>query len=120
MLLHLPIVLAVASLPLTPVADHVPNFSITRECGLEGGTKVNQNHCKDDEKQALQQVHKEWPQFTTKDRQRCVQETTMDGTGSYVEYLTCLEMARDVRNAQGGQGGNLNSETIGSAAKSRK
>ncbi len=117
MLLHLPIVLAVAGLPLTPVADHVPNFSITRECGLEGGTQANQNHCKDDEKQALQQVNKEWPQFTTKDRQRCLEETTMDGTGSYVEYLTCLEMARDTRNAQGG---NANSTTVGSAPKPRK
>jgi|SRR6185312_3968590 hypothetical protein len=117
MLLYLPIVLAVAGLPLTPVANHVPNFSITRECGLEGGTQANQNHCKNDEKQALQQVHKEWPQFTTKDRQRCLQETTMDGTGSYVEYLTCLEMARDTRNAQGD---NANSETVGSAPRSRR
>lgn len=116
MLVHLPIVL-LAGLSLTPVADNVPNFSITRECGLEGGSQANQNHCTGVEKQALQQLRKEWPQFTSNDRQRCQQVTTMDGTGSYVEYLTCLEMARDTRNAQGESG---NSQTVGNARKSRK
>ncbi|WP_407176087.1 hypothetical protein [Bradyrhizobium sp. STM 3562] len=113
MLMHLPIVILTA-LPVSPVADNVPKFDIARECSLEGGTGANQDHCKDDENQALQQVHKQWSQFTAGDRQRCLSETTMDGTGSYVEYLTCLEMARDARNAQGESG---NSQTVG---KSRK
>ena len=115
MLMHLPIVI-LAGLPLAPVADNVPSFSIARECELEGGTGANQDHCKDDEKQALQQLHKEWPQFIADDRQHCLNETTMDGTGSYVEYLTCLEMARDVRTAAGI--GNQNSQTEGRARSS--
>ena len=31
------------------------------------------------------------------DKASCVRETSMDGTPSYVELLTCLEMARDVK-----------------------
>jgi hypothetical protein len=117
MLMHLPIVIAMA-LPLTPATYSTPKFDITRECSLEGGTVVNQGYCKQTEKQALQQLHKEWPQFTNDSRQRCLSLTAMDGTASYVEYLTCLEMARDVRNSE--TGSNQASQTEGRAHNGRK
>ena len=112
MLVHLPIVILMG-LPTTPVADDMPKFDITRECKDEGGPDSTQSHCVDEEKQALQQLHQSWPQFSGIDRRRCTEETTMGGSGSYVEFLTCLEMARDTRNPQ--QGGQ-SSQTTGSAA----
>jgi hypothetical protein len=96
MLIHLPIVILTSLHPL-PVADAVPKFDIVRECQSEGGDKEMRNRCVDDETQAHGQLQTEWTQFTPSARSQCIQETSMDGTPSYVEFLTCLEMERDVR-----------------------
>jgi hypothetical protein len=96
MFLHLPIVI-LASLHPTLVADTVPKFDITRECQSEGGTKSTQQTCVGDENQARRQLESEWAQFGASDRAECYEETNTDGSPSYVEFLTCLEMARDVK-----------------------
>jgi hypothetical protein len=96
MLLHLPIII-VASLQPTAVADAVPKFDIARECQSEGDTKEMQDQCAADERQARDQLQKEWTQFGASDKAECYRETNTDGTPSYVEFLTCLEMARDVK-----------------------
>ncbi len=99
MLAHLPIIILTALHPI-PVADAVPKFDIARECQFEGGTKEMQQRCAADENQARNQLQTEWAQFAPGARAQCYEETNTDGTPSYVEYLTCLEMERDVRNAQ--------------------
>ncbi len=98
MLLHLPIAITLA-LPLSPVADSVPKFDMMRQCRSEGGSQAVIDKCVEDEKDALQQTQTLWTQSGAKDRTTCTQETAFDGTGSYVELLTCLEMTRDARNA---------------------
>jgi hypothetical protein len=99
MLAHLPIII-LTSLHLTPVADSVPKFEIARECQFEGGTKEMRERCVTDESQARDQLQTEWAQFTADAKAQCYEETNTDSTPSYVEFLTCLEMARDVKNAQ--------------------
>jgi hypothetical protein len=96
MLLHLPIVI-LTSLHPTLVADTVPKFDITRECESEGGPQSTQQTCVNDENQARRQLESEWAQFGARDRAGCYEETNTDGSPSYVEFLTCLEMARDVK-----------------------
>jgi hypothetical protein len=96
MLIHLPIII-LTSLHPTAMADAVPKFEIARECQGEGGTKEMQQRCADDEAQARDQLQTEWIQFTPGAKSQCLQETSMDGTPSYVEFLTCLEMERDAR-----------------------
>jgi hypothetical protein len=96
MLIHLPIII-LTSLQPTAIADAVPKFDITRECQNEGGTQETQKRCAEDETQARNQLQTEWTQFTPGARTQCIQETSIDGTPSYVEFLTCLEMERDVR-----------------------
>jgi hypothetical protein len=96
MLAHLPIVI-LASFPLTTVADGVPKFDIARECRAEGGTKAILERCATDEAQARDQLQPQWLQFNFHDKTGCLAETNADGTPSYVELLTCLEMARDVK-----------------------
>jgi hypothetical protein len=98
MLVQLPIII-LASLHPIPVANEVPKFDIARECQAEGGTKDMQERCATDEKQALDQLQKEWATFAPSDRTQCYGETAVDGTPSYVEFLTCLEMARDVKRS---------------------
>lgn len=96
MLLHLPIVL-LASMPLTPVADNVPEFDIARECRSEGGSQAVLERCTAQEAETRTQLQTQWIQFSPDDRSVCLKETSMDGSPSYVEFLTCLEMARDVK-----------------------
>jgi hypothetical protein len=95
MLIHLPIII-LASLQPTAIADAVPKFDIARECKDEGGTEEMLKKCADDETQARNQLQTEWIQFSASAKTRCNQQTSMDGTPSYVEFLTCLEMERDV------------------------
>jgi hypothetical protein len=98
MLIHLPIVM-VALLPLTPVADNVPKFDIARECASEGGSAAMQASCTADEAQARDQLGPLWAQSAAADRGVCVRETSTDGSPSYVELLTCLEMSRDAKKS---------------------
>lgn len=97
MLLHLPIVV-LASLPVTPISDGVPKFDIARECHSEGGPQVALDKCAQDEATARQQLQVEWVQFAANDKLTCTHATNADGTGSYVELLICLEMARDAKH----------------------
>jgi len=94
MLIHLPIVVFMS---LTPVADNVPAFDIARECRSEGGTQAVQQKCTADEAEARDQIQQLWSQSSAVDKTQCVRATSSDGSPSYVELLTCLEMARDVK-----------------------
>ena len=96
MLMHLPIVI-LASLPLTPIADNVPKFDIARDCRSEGGSQAVLDKCAADEADARAQLQPQWNQFSAVDKAVCIQNTSTDGTPSYVELLTCLEMARDAK-----------------------
>jgi hypothetical protein len=98
MLIHLPIVI-LASLPFVPVADSVPKFDIARECEAEGDTQSLRKKCADDEAEARDQVQSEWAQFNGPDKANCISESSIGDAPSYVELLTCLEMARDVRKS---------------------
>jgi hypothetical protein len=96
MLIHLPIVILTTLHP-TPVADTAPEFDIARECQAEGGSKPVQERCVADEKQAREQLRQEWLQFSPRAKTQCNGETSVDGSPSYVELLTCLEMERDAK-----------------------
>ena len=98
MLIHLPIVI-LASLPFTQISDSVPKFDIARECRSEGGPKAVLEKCVADEAAARDQLQPQWIQFSPHDKAVCMSETSTDGTPSYVELLTCLEMARDVKKS---------------------
>jgi hypothetical protein len=94
MLLHLPIAI-LATLSPIHVSDTVPTFDIVRECRYEGGSAANVERCSQDETAALGQLKTEWLQFVGADKRSCVETTQIGGFASYVELLTCLEMARD-------------------------
>ena len=53
--------------------------------------------CAEDEAAARDQIQPLWIQSSAADKATYVGETSMDGTPSYVELLTCLEMARNVK-----------------------
>jgi hypothetical protein len=96
MLIHLPIIILTSLHPIA-VTDAVPQFDIARECQAEGGTKQMEQRCTADEIQARNRLQAEWIQFSPRAKLQCNEETGTDGTSSYVELLTCLEMERDVK-----------------------
>jgi hypothetical protein len=94
--------------PLTPVADSVPNLNVDQVCqgiAVQGGSSFHdpsipkqKQDCIDSEREVRQELVKQWSKFSAADRRDCVNESTMGGESSYTELLTCLEMARDVRD----------------------
>ena len=69
--------------------------------GGEGRTGPNDEQiCIESENKARDQIIKGWSTFQASDREGCIQ--TRVYLPSYVEWLTCLEMERDVRKMQVG------------------
>ena len=98
MLLHLPIAIMATLSPIA-VSDSVPQFDIVRECRFEGGPVGSFDRCAQDEAAALSELKANWAKFGGVDQKTCMAATTNGGFVSYVELLTCLEMARDVVSA---------------------
>ena len=89
--------LFVASQLLITVADPVPQLNVRTSCSAAnrgGGATQDMNNCLQEEQQARVQLVKDWSQYAAADRSGCVQLSTMGGSPSYVELLTCLEMAK--------------------------
>jgi hypothetical protein len=98
MLLHLPLAILTMLSPIA-VSDTVPKFNIVRECSFEGGSAADFARCSRDEAAAFRQLHEAWSLYVAADRKACTAETTIGGAASYVELLTCLEMAGYGKNA---------------------
>jgi hypothetical protein len=66
---------------------------------LSGGTGLNDKEiCLDSEKKARQQIIDNLANYPAADRERCIQPS--DYLPSYVEWFTCFEMNRVVRQAR--------------------
>jgi len=88
-----------ASLLFVTIANSVPKFDVARSCTYEGGSKDVVAKCVEDEVAARNELRPLWIQSFAADRASCVRETSLDGSPSYVELLTCLEMARDIKKS---------------------
>jgi hypothetical protein len=87
----------VASHFVVTVEDRVPTLNIDSVCKAKS-VQPDAGRCVADEQRARDTLTKEWAQFTGAERTRCLSTATTSGLSSYVELLTCLEIARDVRN----------------------
>ena len=93
---------------LMPVADSVPALNVDQVCtgiAQQGGVSFHdtdiseeKKNCLDSEQAIRDELSKEWSSFAPADKVACTNESRMGGDSSYTELLTCLEMARDVRN----------------------
>jgi hypothetical protein len=85
-------------------ADAVPNFNVEPSCRAAAVQAASPNYvsvCRNTEQKARNEMQQQWPQLNAADKAQCVTAATVGGTPSYTELLTCLEMARDVRQARG-------------------
>ena len=97
--------LLLSQLVLWPARADVPTVDIENTYGvaatamvqLMGGSSVDGDRdiCLGSERGARATLVKDWGSYPAQDRERCVQ--TRVYLPSYVEWLTCLEMERDVR-----------------------
>jgi hypothetical protein len=86
----------------------VPTIDVRETCRAAAGVMVNltsgtssQNDvdiCLESENKAQQQMIKDWSTFESSDRAGCIQPTVY--LPSYVEWLTCFEMNKVVRQAR--------------------
>jgi hypothetical protein len=111
MLLHLPIAI-LATLSPVAVSDTVPKFDIASECRFEGGSIVELDRCSEDEGAALRELQRAWAQFARADKRNCIASAAIGGFASYVELLTCLEMARDAKNGDSNPSGPQTTEAM--------
>lgn len=107
---------AVAALAVshTPAlaANDLPQFDVKPSCNsaTKAANDLNQagdnlrpgdrsaDNCVQDEMKAKSSLSDQWDQFKIAERQRCTRLATLGGLPSYVELLTCLEMARQAAN----------------------
>jgi hypothetical protein len=88
----------------TSSAGSAPTVDIKRTCQAAqktitdifgNDTAITVDGCLRQEQEAADHLAKNWATYPSEDRQRCVNRTGY--MPSYVEWLTCFEMARDVR-----------------------
>ena len=81
------------------VADELPNINVEASCKAVEGFGLAITHalesCVQDENAAKAELGQKWTTYPPAVRSRCVAET-MVGDPSYVDVLTCLQMAQDV------------------------
>jgi hypothetical protein len=91
-----------------PARAQVPTIDIQATCQAAagvmtnlalGGTGTNEVQiCLDSENKAREQLVKDWSTFRDSDREGCIQ--TRVYLPSYIEWLTCFEMNKIVREAR--------------------
>lgn len=79
-----------------PVADGPPRFNIDATCeaaAKAGGGDRTAVACRDDERKAQTSLEAKWESYRPASRNECVESTRLVGSPSYVQVLTCLEIA---------------------------
>ena len=84
------------------LADDVPTYDVRSTCRAEthddpgAGTAAT---CLADEQKARETLVAQWAQFTAESKRSCAQlEGVTAGLRSYVELLTCLQIAKDAKS----------------------
>ena len=85
-------------------ADVVPAFDIERGCRVDnaqasdlstGLNETLETMCRGRAALARAQLRIHWARFRAADKMECIGEADIGGTPSYVDLLTCLQLAKD-------------------------
>jgi hypothetical protein len=89
----------ILSAPVLLAADDVPRLNYESNCRaaqpLSAEDKTPYQNCVNDETRARSQLERQWGEFPAAAKGRCTQESTLGGSPSYVELLTCLQLAKE-------------------------
>lgn len=78
---------------LVPVADGPPRFDIEASCRGVASAGGTPSTCRDEERRAQASLEAKWASFRPGNRNECLEAAKLVGTPSYVQLLTCLEIA---------------------------
>jgi hypothetical protein len=102
-------IVAAFALGMGAAQAQTPQIDIQNTCQLAaaamvqlmGGSTSQRDYeiCFTSEEKARDQITKDWSTYAAADRTQCLQPQVY--LPSYIEWLTCLEMARDVRKLKG-------------------
>ena len=87
------------------VADDVPRLPVEATCRASVEADKNMalpesfENCMRDENTAREQLGPIWAKSSSSVRDSCEKEAVVAGNASYVDLLTCLEMASEVSNS---------------------
>jgi hypothetical protein len=80
------------------IASGPPNFDIARTCrGATGEIGRTPKTCLYDEESARSELAKGWSGYPPAERTRCSELASLPEFESYVELITCLELAAQVK-----------------------
>ena len=93
-----------------PVSDRVPQLNVEATCKATVATDKamgldlpqSLDDCMRDENAAQQQLNTSWLASPAELRNRCEGEATAGGTDSYVDLLTCMQMANWANSSPSG------------------
>jgi hypothetical protein len=95
----LPIVLTASHLVLA--ADSMPKFDVERTCQPAAVAAVLPGRdlaaCQRDERDARGKLEQDWARYNAAQKRQCAGFVALDRAPSYVELLTCLEMAKQAQ-----------------------
>jgi hypothetical protein len=93
-------IMALGTVLTVAASSPVPTFD-TRPTCADAATEISVTRtveiCQQSEQQARDTLAAQWSSFSRADEASCAAETRIGGFPSYVQLLTCLEMARDAR-----------------------
>ena len=85
-------------------ADTVPKFSVERTCRPAAVASIlpgrDASACQRDESDARTKLEQDWTQYSAAQRAQCAGFAALDRAPSYVELLTCLEMAKQAKSCR--------------------
>lgn len=86
---------------LVLAADRLPAFDTNASChaaaAVSAAINRNEDVCKKDEQDARAKLDEQWAQYAAADKAHCGALSRTGGAPSYVEMLTCLELATAAR-----------------------
>ncbi len=125
-----PLLLAALSLGLLSGAaradDGPPKLDVEATCKsaervqMSLSDNANKDACLDSERRAQDDLKKRWDQFPAAAKTQCSQQFKAGGFPSYVELVTCLELASGTVPSQPGQDGPARSDVGGGTGGGRK
>lgn len=80
-------------------ADDLPNYNLSPSCRTETSTQAADQSCLRDEQRAREALLRQWSKFPSVARANCLHVEETGGAPSYVELLTCLQMAAPATHA---------------------
>ena len=95
---------ALLSSVMLTAADRVPNFNIEPICREVAGRAYAPHYketCLRKEREAEEQLRQKWATFRASDRSYCTKLASLGGVPSYVELLTCLDVAQSAARVRG-------------------